>query len=88
MKKIIIILAITLISTGCDIYVEENQPIHEVVVTSTEEIKPLTKQVCDILGFMSSEIIEEQAQQGYTFTGRTRGFWCENLLNFQLKEGN
>ena len=86
MKKIIIILAIILISTGCSIY--EETPTQTIVATPVEEVKPLTKQVCDILGFMSSEIIEEQAQQGYVFTGRTRGLFCENMLNFQLKEGN
>ena len=86
MKRIISILAIILISTGCSIY--EETPTQTIVATPVEEVKPLTKQVCDILGFMSSEIIEEQAQQGYTFTGRTRGLFCENMLNFQLKEGN
>ena len=86
MKRILIILAIILILTGCN--VNEETPTQTIVATPVEEVKPLTKQVCDFLGFMSSEIIEEQAQQGYTFTGRTRGFWCENLLNFQLKEGN
>lgn len=86
MKRILIILAIILILTGCSIY--EETPTQVTIETPVEEVKPLTKQVCDILGFMSSEIIEEQAHQGYVFTGRTRGFWCENLLNFQLKEGN
>ena len=86
MKRILIILAMILILTGCSIY--EETPTQVTIETPVEEVKPLTKQVCDILGFMSSEIIEEQAQQGYMFTGRTRGLFCENMLNFQLKEGN
>lgn len=84
MKKIILVIMSLLILTGCEVVeVEESQ-----VETNNqvEEQKPLTKQICDWLGISSSTIIEEQAQQGYTFTGRTTGFICENLLNFQLKE--
>lgn len=86
-KNAIIILSIfiafmILCLTGCEV-VEEIQTGE---IEQLEEQKKLTKQVCDWTGWDSSSIIEEQAQQGYTFTGRTRGFMCENLLNFQLKE--
>lgn len=84
MKKIILLIVTLLLLTGCEVVeIEENT----VEANSQVEMqKPLTKQVCDWLGINSSSIIEEQAQQGYTFTGRTTGIWCENLLNFQLKE--
>lgn len=49
--------------------------------------KPLTKQICSYGGFSSEAIIEEQAEEGYIFTGTTKTFACDNMLNFQLIEG-
>lgn len=58
--------------------------------TASNEVstKPTTKQVCDWAGWNSDNIIKEQYEQGYVFTGKTQGFVCDNLLNFQLKEEN
>lgn len=69
--------------TGCEVI--DEQP-YENDNNKAEEAKPLTKQICDWWGYNSSSIIEGQAQQGYVFTGVTKGFWCDTLLNFQLKE--
>lgn len=49
--------------------------------------KPLTKQICSYGGFSSEAIIEEEAEEGYIFTGTTKTFACDNMLNFQLIEG-
>ena len=86
MKKLIMVLTLTLILTGCTTTEVDVEGSIE-VKTPTEEVKPLTKQVCDWFGWDSASIIEEQAQQGYVYTGRSDSFWCKNALNFQLKEG-
>lgn len=49
--------------------------------------KPLTKTRCDFTGWGSASIIEEEAANGYRFTGRVIGIFCENSLAFELKEG-
>lgn len=77
---IVLFILFGLLMTGCEVI--DGQPSE---VTKNEEEKPLTKQVCDYFGYSSASIIREQAEQGYVFTGKTRGFFCNNLLNFQLK---
>ena len=67
--------------TGCEVIDEQPKGNDK-----TEETRPLTKQICDWWGYSSSSIIKEQAEQGYVFTGVTKGFFCNTLLNFQLKE--
>lgn len=48
--------------------------------------KPQTKTRCDFTGWGSASIIEEEAANGYLFTGRVMGIFCENSLAFELKE--
>lgn len=79
MKRILLLIVPVLLLTGCVTVSEESN-------NTTEEEKPLTKQVCDWFGWNSGSIIEEQAEQGYIYTGRSRSFLCEDMLNFQLKE--
>ena len=55
-------------------------------VAPVVEEKPLTKTRCDITGWASSSIIEEEAANGYRFTGRMTQILCENSLSFELKE--
>ena len=76
---ILIVFIILLFVSGC-----------EASTSSSGETvnKPATKQVCDWVGWNSDNIIKEQYEQGYVFTGKTQGFICDNLLNFQLKEVN
>lgn len=52
-----------------------------------QEEKPLTKTRCDWTGWASSSIIEEESANGYRFTGRYVGPFCENNLAFELREG-
>lgn len=88
MKNKILILGIMLFGlTGCvePMYEPEQLNTNEVVEEVVE--KPLTKQVCDWTGWDSANIIKEQAEQGYVYTGRSNSFWCgDDMLNFQLKE--
>lgn len=54
--------------------------------SQTAEAKPQTKTRCDFTGWASSSIIEEEATNGYRFTGRVSQPFCENSLSFELKE--
>lgn len=82
MKKVILLVSIIILLTGCMEVSGEYEPSTYHYNTT----KLLTKQICDWSGWDSERIIREQAQQGYTFTGKTSGFVCDNLLNFQLNE--
>lgn len=53
--------------------------------TTTTE-KPMVVGECDWFGVQSESIISNKKEQGYTFTGRTTNFYCENYLMFELKE--
>lgn len=64
---------------------ELNQSYQE-PATEKLETKPLTKVECDWTGISGAQIIEQQATEGYRFTGRTSTFFCENALAFELKE--
>lgn len=53
---------------------------------TTQEQQPFTKTRCDITGFQSSSIIEDEAKKGYQFTGRINTPLCgENGMSFQLR---
>lgn len=55
--------------------------------TSTAQELPATKTRCDITGFQSSSIIQEESLKGYRFTGRISTPLCgENGLSFELKD--
>lgn len=90
MNKKILILGIMLFGlTGCVEPMYDTEQLNTNVVTEEDVVqeKPLTKQVCDWTGWGSAEIIKEQAEQGYVYTGRSNSFWCgDDMLNFQLKE--
>lgn len=85
-KYLVITGVMALCLCGCVEINEVEENVQTEIPTEIQEEKPLTKQVCDFFGINSGEIIEEQAQQGYVFTGRTRGFWCEDVLNFKLED--
>lgn len=83
MKKILLIIPVLLL-TGC-VEIVENETTQTNPDVVVEETKPLTKQVCDWTGWDSAAIIQEQAEQGYIYTGRSNSFWCgDDMLNFQL----
>lgn len=53
---------------------------------TTPEVKPATKTRCDFTGLMSSNIVAEEASNGYEFAGRISAFLCgENGLSFRLR---
>lgn len=58
----------------------------ETVAEPTEKEKPITSIECDWTGFMSGSIIEEKAQEGYFYSGRTATWYCDNAMVFQLRE--
>jgi len=55
---------------------------------SNHQPLPKTKTVCDLFGngIVAESIISEQLDQGYEFTGSTKGMICENVLHFRLIE--
>lgn len=80
MKKILksVLLVILILGiTGCTGNLEVSGEISN---------KPSVASECDWFGFDSKNIIKNKDKQGYRFTGRTKGMWCENLLMFELKE--
>jgi hypothetical protein len=56
------------------------------IAPSEPATKPITKTRCDYTGFMAPSMIEEEAQQGYFYTGRVATFLCEDAMVFQLRE--
>lgn len=76
MKKILSLLAVVFLLSGCTVSGNVDVSVEKKSITS----------VCDWFGLSSDSIITQKSEEGYRFTGRTRNWYCENLLMFELKE--
>lgn len=59
---------------------------YQAPVETTSGEKPLTKTRCLFTSLNTNSIIEEEAANGYRFTGRVSTFFCDEALAFELRE--